>query len=93
MLLLHRCTGLHEFFTGFLVLTYMVLVPVSTKIFYLARCENLPEMESQYLTMDLRLTCVDPDGWDPTYTTYFIFDAVMMAIYPLGWFWHNIVGS
>ena len=77
-------TGTPAYLNACLLLTYLVISPVSTKIFYFFRCESFSEINTSYLTVDLRLGCSRDGMLTPHYAAMLTYNLVMVAIYPVG---------
>ena len=73
--------GTKAYFNAFLLVTYLALVPVSTKIFYMLRCDHFEELDTDYLSLDMRLICRVGNQMTPTYSLMYIFALIMMLIY------------
>ena len=72
--------GTKAYFNAFLLVTYLALVPVSTRIFYLLRCKEFAELDTSYLSLDMRLICRVENQMTPTYSLMYIFALIMMLI-------------
>ena len=73
--------GTKAYFNAFLLVTYLALVPVSTKIFYMLRCDHFEELDTDYLSLDMRLICRVGNQMTPTYSLMYSFAWIMMLIY------------
>ena len=71
------------YFEAFLILSFLVLSPVSTKLFYLFKCEVFEEdgVHASWLLLDLRLKCGDDHGhYTASYGAMMIYTLVMIGI-------------
>ena len=73
--------GTKAYFNAFLLVTYLALVPVSTRIFYLLRCKEFVELDTSYLSLDMRLICRAGNHMTPSYSLMYCFALIMMLIY------------
>ena len=63
----------------FLVLTFLVLIGTSTKLFHFYRCHPLPEISASYLQKDYSISCETF-----RYQAFAYYAGVMILVYPMG---------
>lgn len=84
LFLKHRWKPHPADFSWFLTITFLCLVPASSKICHVFKCDWFPDTKEEFLVVDYSIKCSTAGEMTPKFVALFLYALLMLMIFPVG---------